>query len=367
MRRLLQTTHRWLGLALLLPLVLQGLSGAILTLEPPFRPLVAIATTPGEPGSINAIVAAGCKAATDMHAVRYLPPSGPARAAEIGFAPLGIQRGTTVVLVDPVLLTPIGPAEPIGGPVEFIRRLHTSFLVPEFGGRAIVGWVGIGLLLLTLIGVALWWPKRGLWRDGFTMATAARGVRFQRRLHGAAGAWGLAMLVLTSTTGAALGFPQTVRAALGLQAGGAPRQARSAPAPFVADLDAALVLARVAAPGNELRAMFLSANANDPIRMFLAPPGQVGAVNTTVVTVDAASTRVVSLQAPQAFGAAETTLRWMHDLHEGQALGLAWRLVTAATGLLLPLMAITGATMWLLRRRNRKRTDFARAAAQAGQ
>jgi hypothetical protein len=32
--------------------------------------------------------------------------------------------------------------------------------------------------------------------------------------------------------------------------------------------------------------------------------------------------------------------------------------------LLLPLMAITGATMWLLRRRNRKRTDFARAAAQ---
>jgi uncharacterized iron-regulated membrane protein len=364
MRRLLQAAHRWLGLALLVPLVVQGLSGAILTVEPPFRPLLATPAAPGEPGSINAIVAAGREAAPGLHPVRYLPPPGPARAAEVGFAPPGMQRGTMVVRVDPVLLAPIGPAEPVGGPMEFIRRLHTNFLVPDYGGRAIVGWVGIGLLLLAVIGIPLWWPTPGRWRDGFTVATAARGVRFQRRLHGAAGAWGLAMLVLTSTTGAVLGFPQTVRAALGVQAGGPPRQARSASAAFVSDLDAALVLARAAAPGNELRAMFLPAGAADPIRMFLAPAGAEGAVNTTMVTVDAKAVRVVSVQAPQTLGPAETALRWMHDLHEGQALGLTWRLVTATTGLLLPLMAVTGSAMWLLRRRNRKRIDFARAAAQ---
>ncbi len=369
--RSLRSLHRWLGLLLLLPLVVQGVSGAVLTLEPPLRTTFATATTPGEAAPINAILAAAREAvAADLRPTRYLPPPAPARAAEIWFTSPGRTSGREAMIlrIDPVTLAPLGPAQPSGGVLEWIRRLHTNFLVPDLGGRAIVGWVGVGLVILSLIGIPLWWPKPGQWREAFTIAPAARGVRFQRRLHGAAGIWTLTLLLLTSTTGAVLGFPQTIRAALGLPAGGPPRQARIAPQtpPLLFDLDAAAALARNAAPGKELRGMVLPAGAADPIRIFLAPPAREGAVSATTVTVDAGASQVIAVQGPGAMGTADMALRWMHDLHEGQGLGLLWRALTFATGLALPLMAVTGATMWLLRRRNRNRIELARRAALQG-
>jgi uncharacterized iron-regulated membrane protein len=57
-------------------------------------------------------------------------------------------------------------------------------------------------------------------------------------------------------------------------------------------------------------------------------------------------------------GWGETVLRWAHDLHEGMGLGPLWRGATVLVGLVVPLMAVTGAMMWLLRRRNRKRIAF---------
>ena len=355
-RLLLQRLHRWLGLALLLPLAIQGLTGTILTLELPFRPVLEVAAAPGQAESVQTVVAAARAAVPPgLRPTRYLLAPVPARAAEVWFAPQAAPGGRASILlrIDPVTLLPLGPAEPVGGAMDWLRRLHTNFLLPDFGGRAIVGWVGVGLVLLSGIGIPLWWPRPGRWREAFTVPPGSRGLRLQRRLHGAAGIWALAMLLMTSTTGAVLGFPQTVRAVLGMPGGGPPRPARpDAAAPlFLPDLDAATVLARNAAPGQEVRAIFLPSGKADPIRFFLRPPGQEGAVTTTAVTIDAAASRVLNVQSPQSLTAAETGLRWVHDLHEGEGLGPLWRGITAITGVALPLMAFTGAAMWLLRRR----------------
>ena len=111
-----------------------------------------------------------------------------------------------------------------GGVLDWIKRLHNNLLLPEWGGRQAAGWFGVGLLLLTLIGIQLWWPAPGRWRNGFTVPRRARGLRLHRALHGAAGAWLVLMLLATSVTGIVQGFPQASRALLGLPPGGPARR-----------------------------------------------------------------------------------------------------------------------------------------------
>ena len=226
-------------------------------------------------------------------------PPAPGGLATVWFTPASDQRGRGGVLirVDPETLTPVLPPEVRAGPLDWMRRLHTDFLLPEFGGRSIVGWVGVGLLLLAIIGIPVWWPAQGEWRRSFTLSTSAQGYRFHRRLHGAVGIWTVAFLLVSSTTGALLGFPRTVRSVLGIAAparmmppepGAEGKGSPSENIDASRRLDAAMALATAAAPGMTPRFMLLSAN-HGPIRVSLAPPDTEGAARSAVVTVDAAT------------------------------------------------------------------------------
>ena len=366
--RVLQKVHRWLGLALALPLLVQGLTGAVLTLEPVWPGGGGHAF--GPTASVNAILDTARGAAPpDMRAARYVSPEEPGDAARVYFAPISNPRGPGQVLrLDPATAAALGPAEPTGGVLDWTKRLHNNLLIPEWGGRQVAGWFGVGLLLLTLIGIPLWWPAPGQWRSGFTVPRRASGLRLHRALHGAAGAWLVLMLLATSVTGIVQGFPQTSRALLGLPAGGPPRPSRpvsGAPLPRP-DLDGAIRLAQAAMPGTVPRAILLPATEQEPVRLQMTPPGQEGAIVTRTVGVDVAATHVVSAQT--SLTPADMALRWAHDLHEGQGLGPVWRGLTAAVGLALPLFGVTGAGMWFLRRRNRRRLHTVRQAAmQAGE
>ncbi|MGI4951923.1 MAG: PepSY-associated TM helix domain-containing protein [Janthinobacterium lividum] len=367
LRRGIRLVHRWLGLLLALPLLMQGLSGAVLTLEPvwpefgsAFGPGLAVATAPV---SANAILAAARAAAPPgFRAARYRPGAEGA-AATVMFSPEGNPRGPAMVLrLDPATATPLGDVAPVSGVLDWVRRLHNTMLLPQYGGRQLWGWVGAGLLLLTVLGLPLWWPRPGQWAAAVTVPRKARGARLHRALHGALGAWMSALLLATSITGIAQGFPQTLRQVLGLPAGGPPRPERAAPGarPPLPDLDHAIRLARQAMPGMEARLVLLPAAAA-PIRLVMAPPGQDGAVAARTVTVDATGARLLSAQASPA--ANEAVLRWMHDVHEGSGLGPVWRGLVVLTGMALPAFGVTGVALWLLKRRNRRQMRAAQMTA----
>ena len=48
---------------------------------------------------------------------------------------------------------------------------------------------------------------------------------------------------------------------------------------------------------------------------------------------------------------------WQRPLHEGIGLGLVWKLLVFAAGLLPPLFVITGISMWLIKRNAKRRAD----------
>ena len=349
---LLRRLHRWLGLLLAVPLLIQGLSGAILALAPVLPNLAAVATAKGEPAGAGAIIAAAQASRPGLRASRYLPAAAPGEAAQVRLVAASGPRGPGLdVRVDPVSLAVLdmGAGDRL---IDWVKALHTNLLIEGRSGRSIIGWIGVGLLALAMIGVVLWWPQPGQWRAAVTADPRARGHVFHRRLHGMAGIWSLALLLATASTGVVLAFPLTMRGALGLTAADPRRPSQQVAAPAV-DVDRAIGLARGAAPGLRVRAVLLPASDADPVRILLVPPDVDGAVVTVAVAVDAAASRVLSVQDPRAMPAAELALRWVHDLHFGQALGPLWRALTIATGLVLPMFAITGGAMWLYRRQRR--------------
>ena len=89
--------------------------------------------------------------------------------------------------------------------IGFLHRFHENLTIPEYSGRAVVGWVGVGMLVLSLSGIYLWWPRNA----GFL-----RGLRWRRgpatsfNLHHLFGFWIAIPLAVVSATGIYLGFPQ---------------------------------------------------------------------------------------------------------------------------------------------------------------
>ena len=358
-RHAVRVAHRWLGLALALPMFLQGVSGAVLAVTPlwdEWRPLQAVSPGPARPAS--AIVAAAAE--PGLAPTRYVPSQDGAPAmVELGRPG---QRGAAVlVLVDPVSLAVLGVSVP-SATYRWVHTLHEHLLMPELGGRSLVGWCGVGLLLLGLSGLVIWWPAPGRWRAAMTVDGRARGARLQRELHGAAGFWLSAMLVLMSLSGVTLAFPQTVGAILGVPVGFPPRGEGRASL----DLDAVLAQAAKALPGAATLDVRLPNPAGRPVTVRMQPPGTLGGSPPAFVTVDPAGARVISVRDPRTQGAAATTLAWLRALHYGDVFWLPWRALVTLCGLALSLLALTGVALWLLKRRNRQRLSQQRQAALSG-
>lgn len=353
LRPLLRRVHRWIGLAIALPVAMQGLTGAILALEPlvPVASEVHVSRT--DPPSVGAIIdAARVVVGAGAHTVRYTP-------AAAGF-PARVQISASggqprVLSVDPVDLRVVGDEAASAGVLRLLRSLHVQFAAPDYGGRGIGGWSGIGLLLLLVTGIPVWWPRANGWKASLTIAPRTRGRRFYRRLHGAVGAWSVLVLLVLAGTGVVLAFPRTARGLLGLEAGGPLRamQAARDGAGGAADLDRAIAQARAAVPGTILRSVLLPGNPSEAVRVMLQHPDGEGAAASALVQVDSVSGRVLAIDDARSGPAAGLAYRWMHDLHEGMGLGSIWRILAALGGFCLPVFALTGPMMWLLRRRRR--------------
>jgi uncharacterized iron-regulated membrane protein len=59
---------------------------------------------------------------------------------------------------------------------------------------------------------------------------------------------------------------------------------------------------------------------------------------------------VIEVLDPREYSIGERILAWQHAVHAGQALGWVWKLLVFLCGLLPLLFAVSGVTMWRLRR-----------------
>jgi uncharacterized iron-regulated membrane protein len=367
MRRLVGQIHLWAGLVLCIPLVLLGLTGSILVLEDelnsafgPAAGHVAAGGAARPPGDI--IAAARAVAPSGFVPIGYAAPSAAGELASVRLSPPGrAAPGADMVRIrlDPVSLETI--PEQQNSVLRQIFFLHSTLLMKNREGRQLVGWLGVVMLVMGVSGLVNWWPRRGQWRSAFSLSKQAHGFRLHRELHGAAGIWGLAVFIIVSFAGVYLAFPATVRSVVDLalptrdlRAGAAGVRAEPVAGAEPIGIDGAIELAKASVPDARLGFAFLPTRPDQPFRIGLMRSDQERGAPTITAFVDQWARRVIEVFDPRHFSIGERILAWQHALHAGAALGWAWKILVFLSGFLPLLFALTGVSMWRIKRGRRR-------------
>jgi uncharacterized iron-regulated membrane protein len=357
--------HRWIALALCILLVPIAISGALLVwhdeLEAVLHPTrftvsshATIATSTYVAKAQAALPAGFTPMAVRFPAEDGRPITVLARGEQEG------RRQLLTVYLDPPdgrVLDVVNFRSSFFG---FLHRFHENLTIPEYSGRAIVGWAGVGMLILSLTGLWLWWPRN---------CAFLLGLRWRRtgdttigNLHYLLGFWIALPLALVSLTGIYLSFPQTARSAMSAIAPMNPQTNRSI---FAAQLapdtrlsaDAALDAARSAKPDWRPSTLFLATlppergartDRNErqaaTWRVQLRHPE-----NSDIATVIVNDRDGTARSLPDPL-AGDRAARWIRFIHDGSRGGIVWQIVVFLTGVFPPIFAVTGLVMWLRRR-----------------
>jgi uncharacterized iron-regulated membrane protein len=358
LRKLWLNIHLWLGIGLAVLLIPISISGALLVWHDHLDALInpdRYAVTSGvaqPPSALLASATASLGRGFDPMAVRLPESAGwPATVIAREQRQRGAEGGRprlVTVYLDPPTGRVLATAEFRNSVIGFLHRFHENLTIPEYSGRAVVGWVGVAMLLLSLSGIYLWWPRNA----GFL-----RGLRWRRgpatsfNLHHLFGFWIAIPLAVVSATGIYLGFPQQARQLLSSVAPMTPQQRGAFNAPLVAsphiDIDRAVEIATGGAAGSRLAAVFVPTRQNQAWRIQLRQPGSEG---VTTVMVDDGSGALSKVQ-PQS---GDRIAQWIRWIHEGSHSGLLWQIVVFLCGVLPTGFAVTGTMIWLRSRRAKK-------------
>jgi uncharacterized iron-regulated membrane protein len=240
-----------------------------------------------------------------------------------------------------------------------MRTLHATLYVRPISDRALVGWLGVGLTLLCISGLVLWWPRKGGWRGAFTVRPRLRGYRLHHDLHGAFGIWTLLLFVVISISGVYLAFPRSFRAAVGtvLPLGQTFLDgADYAPAPGSTPLtlNEAVALSRTAVPRIEPLTFQLPGRPGQILVMTFAPQGYGPGAPTIMVSVDPEARQLAYIDDPRTYALGERVVTWQRALHSGLGLGALYKALVFLSGLLPLLFAVTGLRMWWVKRASRR-------------
>lgn len=364
MRGVFRRIHRWIGVGLLVLLIPIGLSGSLLVwhddIETMLYPARYAVSGPGPLLSPDRYLAAAGAVLDDglrPSAVRFPAKSGAPVIVMARAAPLGGQLRLQSVYLDPPTARVLDVVNPRASFFGWLHRFHENLTIPQFSGRQVVGWAGVGMLAMTLSGLLLWWPRNGAARAGLRWR---RSPTATSNLHHLVGVWVAVPLALASMSGIYLAFPQTARitmAALAPMSNG-PRPGFGQPFhDATMTPDRALAAALDTTPGATARVLFMPAVATDrgaagrngPAiwRVELRRPSG----DVANVTVDDRSGETRQLPDPLA---GDVAAQWIRSIHDGSRGGLIWPAVVFLVGLCPAILGFTGVIVWLRGRRARR-------------
>jgi uncharacterized iron-regulated membrane protein len=329
---MLRKLHAWTGLGLCLFIALVSFTGAALSLKPEWLR----ATTPG------------AAAAPDLRPVAL---ARVLQGAEAGFG--RGQVGSVTFASDEFGLSEVYLRDGGGGYVDangrVVRRwgenerivdiafaLHRKLLLGDMGAT-VVGWLGVVLAVMIVVGVVLWWPSRRSFTARLAPGPGRTGwLSAHRDLGVMVAPLGLALAL----TGAGLALPDLARRPIGATVPPAPKLS----APFAGEPDwrALLAAATAALPEAKPRmAVFPKKAAAASIR--LRQPHEWHANGRSIVYLDPADATVLSVVDDQIQPAGVKAFNSFWPIHAGRTGGLAYRIVLALAGLALTALSLYGA------------------------
>lgn len=357
-RQFAAKVHLWLSLTGALVILVACLTGALLV----YRHEIDRALNPAIYQATRGDV--GWDAAWNAVRAQYPRAEGALIRGPVDRVVYQVEIGEDLlpfsVHVDPGTGQILGARDPEESFVGWLFLLHFNLFAGE-PGHTVVGATGILLALIALTGVWLWWPTLRRFAFGFRIRWRRPFFVVNYDLHRVIGIVSLPLVFVVSLTGAMLVFYEVGSRfvhALFLTTPAA--EVVPPPAvPGAATGQRALTLNEVAAvaarqaKGSTPSSMYVPADSDEPIRVWLRTPGDIRPnVGSWNADVDRQTGAVVSSMLPGNTSlAAHVDETWVIALHFGSFGGDVIRLVYLVGGLVPAVLLITGTTHWLLRRR----------------
>lgn len=364
--RALFTLHLYTGLLFGLFVVIVGLSGSVIVywreLDAWLNPDMTVAVQSRPLVDMDTVVAA-LRATHPQHydSWRIKLPERADRPIVAEYYDPPDRRGTWgaayYVLLDPYSGAPRSGWYWNETLVSWIYTLH-MYLQAGAAGHDLVGAVGIVLLLLTLNGLYLWWP-RGRWsRAALLMKLRSDWPRFEYDSHRLAGLYSLIVMVVVTVTGLNIIWPNAVGATVSvfspLEA--VPQGMRSAPAAGRAPIAAstAFAVAQAEFPDARVQTFVTPSTADSAFRVILRQPFELSRNDAqTQVWIDQYSGAVLAVRDPRTFNTGTTLHSLTYALHNGEAFGEPGKFIVFLLGPVLLWLYVTGVTRWWRLRRLR--------------
>jgi vanillate O-demethylase ferredoxin subunit len=351
-RKHLTTIHTWTGLTAGLVIVLLAVTGAAMVLRPQLDDIV----------NRDLLVVPQCKERLPLDALiaKAVGAHGPGKLrsveieadAEASTAFQFADRDN--VYVDPCSGAVLGVQNQYGGFFGFNDYLH-RFRFME-GGRQTAGWFNVAfVLLLTVGGLVIWWPR--------TRLALKSALRFNPRLPGSAktlslhkvvGLYTSLLVLLITITGIPISFVP-VRDAIYAAAGGPPNESapRSKPAAGAARLPMETLWqrAQAAVPNHEWMSLRFPDKPADAVQVEVREHGAPHVNAKSQLYLDAYSGDTLALRKYATdISLGRKIYLYIIALHAGLVGGLAYQLALLIAALAIPVQAYSGIVPWFRRK-----------------
>jgi uncharacterized iron-regulated membrane protein len=240
-----------------------------------------------------------------------------------------------------------------------VHSLHTNLLTGEDGSGGIFLMITGGLLIvLSITGVILWWPRKIL---KINWSASSRRIVFD--LHNTLGFYSFAFMLLFAVTGVIVHWQSAMLPAANRAlhiSDTEPEFHSKAPSATAQrqSLEDVVRTADVAVPGARVTQVTVP-KGTGVYRIWMKYPEDHTPLGRTNLLIDPYTGAVLWQRTSRK---APTTTRffreWNREIHTGDILGWPGKIVMCAMSLVLPVLAVTGPLFWF---RKRRKTVPARA------
>lgn len=231
----------------------------------------------------------------------------------------------------------------------WLHEWHTALLGGDTGKEVlgVAGWIALGLML---IGLYLWWPKRGRMLAQLKVYTGPP-VRRWLSWHRSSGVVLLPLLLLATLTGVGMiyskGFNAVLASAFGGEKNTPPKQQGRGE---TTDWPRALGHARDALPGARLSRVSAPQPGDGTIGFRMRAPDEWHPVGRSTVTLDITGSRRLQVYDATANRLGSRISDAIYPLHVGAVGGGLMKWLLALSGLLPAFLLVTGFLFWRRRR-----------------
>lgn len=236
-----------------------------------------------------------------------------------------------------------------------IFHLHHYLLAGETG-KFILSIAAIIIVMLSLSGILLWWPK-ARWQALRQALTTGKFVSWRAlnfRLHRAAGFYFAPVFLTLAITGIYFNFPNWITPLIAqiMPISTQVKKTEQTSAENRAlPLHQILSVAQQQFPEAKMTRLTFPAKSANVLEVRMRQPNEVRkGAGSTRIAIDMRDASILQITDPERLQGGNLVLNWFFPLHTGEAFGIAGRIFISLTGIMPLLFMLSGIWLWLRRR-----------------